>query len=655
MSAAEMTQKRTAHVKALRQCCERIESLLAQRGQREEAVSLREELDQRNEQYMDAHSEAVALKSNPDAYKKTHEDMLQRHKEYALLLDDYIEDCLVESRNSATKSTAGEGSAKSKSATRSVRTRTSQSKRTTYVSMTSSVRLAEVRVQEKLERKRLAQLKQIQAMQQQKKDLEDAIAIAEQTHKVDNFAEEARLLEQEEIRRELGSDYESDEEDEADREDVTQRSTISTTADTNLVAARGKEVPRSSPRPVATTIPTADDQLVNELLHRIDELIRAPPSAGTNGPSPPQVPKTANTQIGHNPPESQTLWSERVGAQVVPPQTVLGRQRLAQMDGPTDTASGQSSVTRKRSTGQETGMEMIGRTMMQNNALTPCPIQFDGDPADYLTFMAHYRLNVEPHVSDAGKRLSWLITNVTGEARELIHTCMWTEFEAGLKEALTLLKENYGEDFMIADTYIESLINGGKIKQYDADAIINLSNEMRNCSRLLNGLNYASNLDTPAAVRMIAKRLPDDLELKWAGKSAHFIKELKRQPNFDDLRQFVQKQADKVNTPYVKQFYAEKRGELPRHLRESTLVTTATSNTCAYCERTGHHIAQCYQFKTISVAEREEAARSRHLCFRCLGTGHNRKDCRGKCGTCRKKHHTLLHDSNFVRKPPDIQ
>ena len=80
MSAAEMTQKRTAHVKALRQCCERIESLLAQRGQREEAVSLREELDQRNEQYMDAHSEAVALKSNPDSYKKTHEDMLQRHK-----------------------------------------------------------------------------------------------------------------------------------------------------------------------------------------------------------------------------------------------------------------------------------------------------------------------------------------------------------------------------------------------------------------------------------------------------------------------------------------------------------------------------------------------------------------------------------------------
>ena len=655
MSAAEMTQKRTAHVKALRQCCERIESLLAQRGQREEAVSLREELDQRNEQYMDAHSDAVALKSNPDAYKKTHEDMLQRHKEYALLLDDYIEDCLVESRNSATKSTAGEGSAKSKSATRSVRTRTSQSKRTTYVSMTSSVRLAEVRVQEKLERKRLAQLKQIQAMQQQKKDLEDAIAIAEQTHKVDNFAEEARLLEQEEIRRELGSDYESDEEDEADREDVTQRSTIPTTADTNLVAARGKEVPRSSPRPVATTIPTADDQLVNELLHRIDELIRAPPSAGTNGPSPPQVPKTANTQIGHNPPETQTLWSERVGAQVVPPQTVFGRQRLAQMDGPTDTASGRSSVSYKRTTEQENSMEAVARSLMEEKALKPLAVAFDGDPANYLTFMAHYRMRVEKNVSDAGERLMWLINNVNGDARELIHTCSWTDEETGLKEALQLLKKNYGEDDMIASHYLDKLKNGPKITEFDAEAIIDLSNEMRNCNRLLKGLNYAPNMNTPDAVKTIAKRLPPKLLLKWTGKASHYLNELNRQPSFEDLRQFIEKQAEKVNTTDMKELYAEVRGKLPRHLRETTLVTTTASNTCAYCEKTGHHIAQCYQFKTISVAEREEAARSRHLCFRCLGTGHNRKDCRGKCGTCRKKHHTLLHDSNFVRKPPDIQ
>ena len=656
MSAAELTQKRTAQVKALRQCCERIDSLLTQRGQREEAVSLREELDQRNEQYMDAHSEAITLKGNPDAYKKKHEDMLQRHQEYAIMLDDYIEDCRIESRDSASKSPAGEGSAKSKAATRSVRTRTSQSKRTSYVSMTSSVRLAEVRVQEKLERKRLAQLKQIQAMEQQKKDLEDAIAIAEQTHKVENLTEEARLLEQEEIRRELGSDYESDEEDDDGRQDVTRRPTNSTTNDANPVAARGNEVPRSSPGQVATTIPTAEDQQLNEFLQRLEELTRAKSGATTCGPSPLlQVLKTANTQNGHDPPEMQSLWSERVGAQVVHPQTVFERQGLAQMDGPTDTASGHSSVNRRRSTAQETGIEMIGRTMMQNTALTPSPIQFDGDPSDYLTFMAHYHLNVEPHVTDAGKRLSWLVNNVSGEAKDLIHTCMWTDFEAGLKEALTLLKENYGEDFMIADTFIESLIHGKKIQQYDAEAIINLSNEMRNCTRLLNGLNYSSNLDTPGAVRMIAKRLPDDLELKWAGKSAHFIKELRRQPTFDDLRQFVQKQADKVNTPVVKQFYAEKRGELPRHLRATTLITTATSDECAFCERTGHQIAQCHKFKAIPVSERSDAARTRHLCFRCLGTGHNRKDCRGKCGTCRKKHHTLLHDSNFSREPPDIQ
>ena len=74
---------------------------------------------------------------------------------------------------------------------------------------------AEVRVYEKLERNRLTQLKQIQAMQQQKKHVEDAFLLVEQTR-----------LEQEEICQEFGSDYESDDEDAADRKYVTQPSRI---------------------------------------------------------------------------------------------------------------------------------------------------------------------------------------------------------------------------------------------------------------------------------------------------------------------------------------------------------------------------------------------------------------------------------------------
>ena len=233
-------------------------------------------------------------------------------------------------------------------------------------------------------------------MEQQKKDLEDAIAIAEQTHKVENLTEEARLLEQEEIRRELGSDYESDEEDDDGRQDVTRRPTNSTTVDANPVTARGNEVPRSSPGQVATTIPTADDQQLNEFLQRLEELTRAKSGATTYGPSLLlQVLKTANTQNGHDPPEMQSLWSERVGTQVVQPQTVFERQRLAQMDGPTDTASGHSSVNRRRSTAPETGMEIVARSLMEEKALKPLTVAFDGDPANYLTFMAHYRMRVE--------------------------------------------------------------------------------------------------------------------------------------------------------------------------------------------------------------------------------------------------------------------
>ena len=60
----------------------------------------------------------------------------------------------------------------------------------------------------------------------------------------------------------------------------------------------------------------------------------------------------------------------------------------------------------------------------------------------------------------------WLISNVNGDARELIHTCARTDEETGLKEAIAL-EENYGEDDMIASQYLDKLRNGQKITEFD--------------------------------------------------------------------------------------------------------------------------------------------------------------------------------------------
>ena len=91
---------------------------------------------------------------------------------------------------------------------------------------------------------------------------------------------------------------------------------------------------------------------------------------------------------------------------------------------------------------------------------------------------------------------------------------------------------------------------------------------MSNWYRLLKGLNYSPNRNTPDAVKTIAKRPPPNLLLKWTGKASYYLIELNRQLNFEDLRRFIEKKADKVNTTKMKELFDEVCGQLPRHPRD---------------------------------------------------------------------------------------
>ena len=89
------------------------------------------------------------------------------------------------------------------------------------VSSTRSEKLIEARVQAELTKKRSEQLKAVQEMKQHKyeleleaakrqKQLEDEIEMQESVNKLEELNAEVVIRQQEEIRNELGSDYESD-------------------------------------------------------------------------------------------------------------------------------------------------------------------------------------------------------------------------------------------------------------------------------------------------------------------------------------------------------------------------------------------------------------------------------------------------------------
>ena len=63
----------------------------------------------------------------------------------------------------------------------------------------------------------------------------------------------------------------------------------------------------------------------------------------------------------------------------------------------------------------------------------------------------------------------------------------------------------------------------------------------------------------------------------------------------------------------------------------------------------GHAVRNCERYKAMSVDDRWKIAKEKNLCFRCLASNHQGKDCRRakECGIngCKRNHHRLLHKS----------
>ena len=353
------------------------------------------------------------------------------------------------------------------------------------------------------------------ALQQQ--DLENEIAVNEETHRLESLAEEAHLLQLEEVRSQPGSDYESEDEDPVSA-DVTKPRTNIKAVDSVVVATGGNEVRPVSHTPVEKTAEQIKQEENYELLRQYQQRLDANMRPIQKPAEPRQEERmTVFTQKAYHRLQRRCIGAKRRDTRLRHRETCLTSDGWLKRMNRLTRLQGGAAFNGELHSRRTAAWRWLAACWWKT-ALTPFATKFNGNPAKYLTFMSHHQVNVEPEVRSAGKRLQWLLSNVSGEAWQLIHTCSWTDNDKGLEKALKLLKKNYGEDHRIANSYLRKLIEGPKIKQFDAKAIIGLSNEMENCKSLLEGLSLASNLNTPGAVKMIARRLPHHLLLKWTSK-----------------------------------------------------------------------------------------------------------------------------------------
>ena len=276
----------------------------------------------------------------------------------------------------------------------------------------------------------------------------------------------------------------------------------------------------------------------------------------------------------------------------------------------------------------------------------------------YHHFMRAFEENVVKTVDSDMARLTLLVQQCTGEAREVVESCTYLDPEAGYEEARQELHKRYGDESVIVDLWLQKLMDTNKkttLRQF-ADNLVA-------CRRTLARLGALGELNSQRTLRDLVHRLPQHLQTRWAEKSAKQRLKTGARATIDDLIPLVVEAVEQASDPVFGHLLGGKHKKLDdsaqqdkdsrqqkQHIGHAVQEYYGFNSVmekleCPACHEE-HRPEDCSKLKDMTTQERRELVREKRLCFCCMIPGHYIRYCNSslKCDICQRSHHTLLHD-----------
>lgn len=296
-------------------------------------------------------------------------------------------------------------------------------------------------------------------------------------------------------------------------------------------------------------------------------------------------------------------------------------------------------------------------------------MKFGGDPSEYGEFVANFCDNFESQVSDDSRRLTHLLAQCVGKARDAIKSCVNLPVGQRYNAAWKTLLKNFGQPHMVADAHMRKLTEYN-LRRVNATNLMDFARRLEDTKWVLTSMGplYVSRLDNEDTILKLMKKLPNEgLKRKWTDIAGDTICS-KGHVDFYDFLNFIQKRADHLNNRFGQEsksspLQQEKekrygnRGKQDPPINATTLTTqskgsrkpTDTRSATLKCYQCSgpHAIWHCEVFRNLSHEDRLRTIEQKKLCGSCLGHGHFSRSC-PKGYSCRKprcgrKHHSLLH------------
>ncbi|XP_066912482.1 uncharacterized protein, partial [Clytia hemisphaerica] len=277
--------------------------------------------------------------------------------------------------------------------------------------------------------------------------------------------------------------------------------------------------------------------------------------------------------------------------------------------------------------------------------------KFNGDSAKWPEFIENFSRRVHFKLSFTDNdRIERLLSVLTGEARKGVE-CIGTSgiFYA---TALKSLKRDFGNATVVTHAKLKLLLDKPQLVSNDRAALKRFHQQLKSTLTWLKRIGNISAIHSTENLSKAVIRLPDNLRKNFYKKSKDFddtdLSLFKLETFLDaTLKEFYNPIADIIATQENKR--RDKKGGNKESQNNYIDSGNDKKLSCWVCQKP-HKIWQCDEFQKKKITDRRKLINEKRCCYNCLSPKHSVRECKSKvsCRHCKKRHHSSLHDPNFV-------
>lgn len=318
--------------------------------------------------------------------------------------------------------------------------------------------------------------------------------------------------------------------------------------------------------------------------------------------------------------------------------------------------------------GQETILEnnlnekitVLGAVHQQLETRNLPPIDlltFDGNPGCWPEFIENFKIMIHCKITfNDTIRLERLLSVLRGDAKRSVDSIG----RNGIFYATTLkcLKREFGNPNVVSHIKLKLIFDQPQIKATDRTSLKLYHQKLKSTNTWLVSMGYHSTLSSIENVTKAVQRLPNYLRQTFYRHTREIIET--DTISLLEFEKWLENRMKELFNPIAdiiaSQEISSKKDPLYKRINNGS-TTDKDDIKCWFCSKK-HKITICQDFIKLPLKDKNEFVKTNKLCWNCMAKGHNIKNCqskhRCKVENCNKRHHTLLHNSNFVPTPPTI-